>query len=229
MLSCKSNKELNAPDGENVQIMLKKGSCFGECPVYTFNIYEGGLCEFIGKMHTTKLGTYTKRIEKDVYKSLVSQFKEAEFENFEEMYQSDIPDLPLITIGFKTGKELKVVKGKRERPEVLHKLQFKLEKIAESNDGWTMIDDQVLEEKQGPKYDKSKIVLELKNGNQLSRWFNDMRVDHGIRILKKLDDDHDKWLISYNIKNYAPETIIGILREDSNVISADFLLLEESK
>ena len=224
--SCNTTKEISELNENDIVLSLKKSGCFGNCPVYTFNIYEGGYCEFIGKQNTNKIGTHSRQLEKDEYKALVKSFKESNFHDFQDMYESNIADLPLMTISYNDGKVLKTVKGKRERPEELHRLQFKLEKIAESKSGWTLINEDIKPEDKGPKYIKSQIILELKNGNQLSKWFNTMRIDHGIRILKRLDDSEGKWLVSYNVKNYSPEDMIGILRNDPNVLSADFNIEE---
>jgi hypothetical protein len=227
--SCKTTKEVSELTEDDIKLVLKKGSCFGECPVYTFNVYEGGYCEFIGKMNTNKIGTHSRQLEKGEYKTLIKEFKDSDFSTYKDMYESNIADLPLITMSYVEDGIMKTIKGKRERPEALHRLQFKLEKIAESKDGWVLLNEEVKEESKGPKFNKSQIVLELKHGSQLSRWFNDMRLQHGIRILKSLDDNEGKWLVSYNMNNYSPEDMIGILRNDPNVISADFALIEESK
>lgn len=223
-ISCKSTKPVSELTEDDIQITLRKGGCFGSCPVYSFNVYDGGYCTFIGEMNTEKIGTYSKQIEKEVYKELINSFEDADFHNFDDMYESNIPDLPLITMSYNNGKSVKTIKGKRERPTILHRLQFKLEKIAESDKSWTLISEKTVDENQGPKYNKAHIVLNLRHGSQLASWFNKMRKEHGVRILKKLSNDEDSWLISYNLSKYSPEEMLELLRNDPNVESAEFSL-----
>ncbi|MBT8230167.1 MAG: hypothetical protein KJO50_07890, partial [Bacteroidia bacterium] len=130
----------------------------------------------------------------------------------------------LITMTYNDGKSIKTVKGKRERPTILHRLQFKLEKIAETEDAWTLISEKTVEENKGPKYNKSHIILNLKHGSQLASWFNKMRKEHGVRILKRLSNNEESWLISYNQNKYSPEEMLELLRNDPNVASAEFSL-----
>ena len=227
--ACKTTKPVSELTDNDIVFTLRKGGCFGECPVYTYNIYDGGHSEFIGQMHTDKVGTHHKTLDKTVYKELVKAFKDAKFHEFDEFYESNIADLPLITMSFNNGKSLKTIKGKRERPTELHRLQFKLEQIAESSDGWSLIDEELQKQDTGPKYIKTQIVLKLKHGNQLAKWFNKMRTEHGIRILKRLSNDDDAWLVSYDTRRYAPEKMLEIFRNDPNVASADFNVEVENK
>lgn len=224
MIACKTVKPVSELTEDDIKMTLRKGGCFGDCPVYTFNVYDGGHAEFIGQMNTSKVGTWHKTIDKESYKDLSSSFKESQFHSFEDFYESNIVDLPLITMSYNDGKSTKTIKGKRERPTELHRLQFKLEKIAESDDGWVLIDEELTKQSEGPKFIKSQIILVLKHGNQLARWFNKMREEHGLRILKRLSSSDDAWLISYDTRKHNPDSMLEILRNDPNVKSADFNL-----
>ncbi|NNE25344.1 MAG: hypothetical protein HKN09_00745 [Saprospiraceae bacterium] len=227
--ACTTTKPVSELTDNDIVFTLQKGGCFGECPVYIYNIYNSGHSEFIGQMNTDKIGTHHKTLDKAVYKELVRSFKDANFHEFDDFYESNIADLPLITMSFHNSKTLKTIKGKRERPTELHRLQFKLEQIAESTEGWTLIDEDPTKQDTGPKYIKTQIVLKLKHGNQLAKWFNKMRTEHGIRILKRLSTDDDAWLVSYDTRRYAPERMLEIFRSDPNVASADFNVEAQNK
>ena len=224
LFACSTTKTPEELTTNDIRLSLKKEGCFGSCPVYTLNVYDGGYCEFIGLENCYKIGKHSLQLTKEKYKSLYAEFKSADLFQFQDYYESNIPDLPSITISYFEKDTSKTIVGKRERPEIIHKLQFLLEEIAESKTGWTVIDGSIEEKKE--VIDKSKIVIELKNGAQLSRWFNDYRQSHGIRIIKQLDNDYDKWLVSYNTNDYAPTEILEILKKDENVSSAEFLKVD---
>lgn len=224
LASCSGTKNLEEPDSDKLLISMKKESCFGDCPAYTFNLYDGGYCEFIGVSNTYKQGKHALTLSKEKFKEVKTAFKEADVFQYEDYYESNIPDLPTVVLSYHEGDRSKTITGKRERPDAVHKLQFRLEQIAESRTGWEIIDGSIKEEK--PEYDETQIELELVNGAQLSRWFDNARQNYGIRILKRLDASYDKWLISYNIKDYTPKEILGILNKDENVASASFRRLD---
>lgn len=224
IFSCKSTKDTTeSGDTGELQISLKKGGCFGKCPIYTFNIYKGGSCEFIGKKNTSKIGKYSLQLSKDRYKKIKEAFEESDYDKFDDTYESNIADLPTIIISYLTKGKMKTITGKRERPERVHKLQFLLEQISENDKGWTFIGelDEAQEEKQ-KEYIKSEIVLQIKEAGQLSRWFDNMRKTHSLRIIKPLSTDTNTWLVSYDKNKYLPNEILLILRNDENVASAEF-------
>ena len=219
-ISCSTTKNIDELTDQDIVIKMEKEGCFGKCPVYTLSIYKGGYTLFAGVENTYKLGTHSMLLSKDKYKELISEFKQADLFQFEDYYETKIPDLPTVKIFYREKDKEKTIVGKRERPSEVHKLQFLLEQIAESRDAWKVIDGTVEDKKE--KIDHSKIVIQLKDGAQLSRWFNNVRENYGIRILKKLDNSYDKWIVSYNMQDYRPDEILEILKNDPNVSSAEF-------
>jgi len=229
LVSCKTTKDATKTvDLNNVStskdaivFSLMKGACFGTCPVYTLKIYNNRYVEYIGKENTERLGTYGKMLDKSSYKSLVGAFDEADFYSFQNVYESNIADLPQIIISYTKDGMTKTVAGKRERPEALHKLQFQLEKIVESNDGWELISHAKGPEKE-EKIDKSKIIVDIAKGSQLSRWFSTLKDKFGVQILQKLSDNSDSWLIGINPKLHNPDDVLLYLNSDPVVKAARF-------
>lgn len=232
-LGCKTTKDTvievetvvaldNNVTPDDIVFSLKKGGCYGSCPVYTLRIYKNLYTEFIGKKHTNKIGAFGKMISRTEYDALVKKFEDSDFFSFQEVYKSDIADLPLATISYQKGELKKTVVGKMERPEPVHKLQFALESIAEDKNGWEKLRNSVTEDPEDPKFDQAKIIVEIAVGNELARWFTKMRKEYGVQILKSLADNNDTWLISYNTKEYTPESIMAILENDPVVKSARF-------
>jgi len=208
-------------DPEDIVFALKKGGCYGKCPVYTLRIYNNKYAEYTGKKDTDKLGIHGMMITSATYKALQKQFDEAEFFGFEDIYPSDIADLPSATITYQKDGLKKSVKGKRERPEALHKLQFGLEKIADAK-GWQLVKstEQMIAER--PRIDKSKIVVKIAKGSEMARWFTKMRQEYGMQLLESLTPNNDTWLVQINPKDHNPDKFLELLRIDPVVGSAEY-------
>lgn len=230
---CKTAKEASSQDDkalaldnkvtpDDIVFTLKKGGCYGSCPVYTMRIYNNMYTEFIGKSHTNKIGTHAKMLTKSEYEDLTNKFDSADFFSFDEVYESEIADLPSATITYQKGQLRKSVSGKMERPEAVHKLQFAMEAIAESATGWQLLRNSVTEDPEDPKFDQAKVIVEIARANELARWFTTMRKEYGVQILKSLTGNNDTWLISYDTKEYTPEKFMEILNNDPVVKSAKF-------
>jgi hypothetical protein len=108
-----------------------------------------------------------------------------------------------------------------ERPQRVRDLEDKLAQLAESDDNWTLIK---ASENLNPneRIIKDEIIITTKGGPQLARWFDKMRVDHGIRIVKRLSASSGTWLVSYNTKEYSGEDMLKILRSDDFIRAAEF-------
>jgi len=231
IISCKSKKEIASevtPVQESVAevssdplIAFSKGACFGKCPVYSLTISQGGDMVYEGKRHTEKMGKHTKKLDLESTNELIALFEEYKFMQLKDLYESSVADLPSATISYTKDGVTKTVVGKMERPERVLNLQKKLELIANSNQGWTLIEaskNNIPEE----KLIKNQIIISTKGGPQLAKWFDKMRVNHGIRIVKRLSAATDSWLISYNTKEYEPEDMLHLIRSNDFVTSAEF-------
>ena len=234
--ACNSSKQLSSTEPEKVEkkemddsdlkFFLSKSACFGKCPVFDLNIYNNRYVEFIGKQNTSKLGTHALNLDKDTYKNLVSAFDKANFVGLQDHYESNIPDLPSVTMSYRKGSKLKTITGKRERPESVHKLQFLLEQIIEMP-GWTFLSDETSKKRE--VVDKSKIVVNIARGSQLSRWFASMKNKFGMQILQKLSDNSDSWLVGINPRVHNPDEVLEYLNNDPVVKDASFnVTLEEN-
>ena len=232
IISCGSKKEIaNTEKPEEAEspvisiedpiIVMSKGACFGTCPVYTISISDTGEMLFEGKRNTKKLGKYSKKLDLVSLKNLLGKFEEYKFMELDDFYESKISDTPSISISYTNSDTTKTVIGKSERPQRVHRIQKEIELIAESNDGWTLVEaskNAIPED----KLIKSQIIIETKGGPRLAKWFDKMRVDHGIRIVKRLSAANDTWLISYDTKDYSPEAMLDILRKNDFIVSAEF-------
>ena len=225
MTSCGSGKyATKAKDGE-VEMSLKKGMCFGKCPVYNLKVMKGGMAEISAQKHVQgKKGLYRKKLDKNAYNDLLKTFKESNFTQFPADYKSNIPDLPLVTIGYVVEDTLALVRGKEERPSSLMQLQYKLEKLAQS-EGWDLIEEytrpDVKVEEEKPTYILSEIIILPSPGTMLPKWFKSYE-EYGLRVLKRLTPNQNYWLITYDEGKVKPEKILTMLKADDAISEAEF-------
>ena len=139
MTSCGAGKYATKAQEGEVEMSLNKGMCFGKCPVYSIKVMKGGSVELSARKFVEgKKGLYRKKLDKSSYKDLLKVFKESNYTQFLAEYASNIPDLPMVTIGYVAVDTLALVRGKEERPSALMQLQYKMERLAQS-EGWDLI------------------------------------------------------------------------------------------
>lgn len=229
-VSCKTSKKVvtDPEDLKNVKVgpddlvfKLKKGGCFGTCPVYEFRIYDNKYAEFVGIKHVEKMGTWGKFISEASFDKLKKAFDDGQFTSLEDLYKSNIADMATIRISYHTKDMKKTVTGSRERPEVVHKIQFQMEQIAETDAGWVKLSDETGQAKE-PTVDRTQIIVDIARGNELARWFDEMKNKFSMQILKRLSNNSDSWLVTYDTKDHKPDEVLKYLQSDPVVKSASF-------
>jgi len=227
--SCKTKQPTvtnSTVQGEELYF-LSKGPCFGRCPVFSMTVYDNGLAKYKGTNFTKMLGTYEKTITAEEMAQLAQLFKASEFAAFDTRYESLLPDLPLVKVGYADGDSMRIVMGKETRPASLVTLQNALDNIA-NQDNWTMIeplqvDDAPAEDMIVDNLDKAHIIIKHKSGTQIPMWFNDARGAYGIRIVDQVADQPGAWLITYTTSKFSPEEVMEALQSDPVITSAEFL------
>ncbi len=205
---------------------LSKGACFGKCPVYTMTIHNDGIAEFKGAKFTKLLGTYRKSITKDQMAELDRLFTASDFLSFQTNYESLLPDLQLVKVGYAASDSMTLVIGKEDRPAELMTLQYALENIV-NEDGWELIEALPMMGEEEPivshdgKYDKSKLIIKHKPGTAVPQWFNEMRESYGLRIVDKVAETNG-WLVTYRTADHTPEEIMKVLESDEAISTVEF-------
>jgi len=130
----------------------------------------------------------------------------------------------MITIGYMAEDTLAFVRGKEERPSSLMQLQYKLEKLAQS-EGWDLIEEYAREEdhrdEDKPVYILSEIIIKPKLGTMLPRWFKSYD-EFGLRVLKRITPNQNYWLVTYDEGKVKPEKMLTMLQADDAIEEAEF-------
>ena len=82
LTSCSGIKMLSDQSKASPKVVMSKGACFGECPVYTFTVYNSGLMKFNGVRYTKMDGKYEKQLTEPEYIALVKKIDKTNLFNF---------------------------------------------------------------------------------------------------------------------------------------------------
>lgn len=222
-ISCNNALQNNNYKDNDLRFSLKKGACFGQCPVFELKIYHNRYSVLIGEMNSDKIGQYDKTLSKEDFTKIEKAFKSLDFDSFPDQFKSNIQDLPLIEIGYHNGKEFRIVAGKEDRPEDLMQVQFLLEKVVDNKE-WNFVKslDEINKDKAPePVFIYNEIIIEPKKGLLLPKWIESYN-KYGVRIINKVAPTLDYYLIGFDSKKIAPKDFIELLYKDSDIKSAEF-------
>ena len=97
-------------------------------------IFKSGKVIYEGTKNVEKTGNFTKTIDVKTIDSLINEFENAAFCNFENEYTSRKRDLPTTYVGYRCNDSIKTVRDYDLAPKELKVLEKLLENIAKSND-----------------------------------------------------------------------------------------------
>lgn len=226
IISCGSSKLLMS---DNLEFTLRKGGCFGSCPVYEMRIDNMGKVHYDGIRFTDKAGKHIMQLTKDDLKALTAAFEAADIQKFKDDYRSNIPDLPLITISYTNGQKSKTIKGKTERPQEVHDLQALLSEIAD-RDGYILVEEpkeEVVEEEdqEDDKEDNvidGEFIVKFKkdNGFRIPKWLKNYS-QYQLHVKNPLDAERTTWVVQHNKAIISSDEMLAILKADDALESVE--------
>jgi len=122
-------------------IGLKRGACYGQCPVFEINFFSDGVVTYEGKQHVEKIGLYESTMDKNEIARLLVEARNINIFDLSDVYPADkqfINDLPTHQLFVQEGNRSKKIKDNYGAPSELKAFEEMLER---SVDGltWTKI------------------------------------------------------------------------------------------
>ncbi len=143
IISCKSQEELvtdTLSEEKKMIIQLKKTPCYGECPVFVFQVFDDYSTVYKGIRFTDKIGTFTGSLSKEEYDNIINKFEDASFLSLNKSYKREfIVDLPSIVL---TYNDYRIDIHKAVAPQNLKDIASDLEDLSNSLD-WNKISDTI--------------------------------------------------------------------------------------
>ncbi len=220
-LSCTPTLDLS--DDELAEVIeMEKTPCYQQCPVFKMTLYENGIVKYEGESYVDKEGLWSKKMNINDLRKLAKKFRDSNFFELEDVYRSEIPDQQTVTITFHDNGSSKTVIGKADgRPDIVLELQAQLDEIADSPEGWKEV---FTEENPNMLSDgtiTNEIVVQLVNGINVDDWINRYAQSEA-RLVESLSSSGRYWLITFNSSSIDPDLLLENIRNDPDVIGAEF-------
>lgn len=198
-------------------ISMSKGPCYGRCPVFTLTVYDNGIASYKGEMHTERLGTYVRKLEKGEMEKLLSEFKRANLWQYRDTYRGHIPDMQSVSITYHENGRQKTVAGKEIRPNAVKWLETQLDQLA-LTDGWILKEPAAAQ--QPDHLIPNQLLVELQGGTDPEEWASGYTAYQ--MSYRRFLPDTDFAIFSFDDSLISPEEMLGQVRMDEAVLSAEF-------
>ncbi|HYZ00691.1 MAG TPA: DUF6438 domain-containing protein [Candidatus Binatia bacterium] len=91
-------------------VTLRRGACFGTCPVYQVRLDSDGTVTWEGERFVERLGRYSGQIDVDDFSRLAGFIRRANFFEWEPEYAGNVTDLPDYDLTVAAGGQVKTVR-----------------------------------------------------------------------------------------------------------------------
>lgn len=200
-------------------VELKKGPCFGSCPVFEMIIYEGGWVSYEGERFTNRIGMHMKQIDVETFKDVMRAFEDADVWQYQNIYKAQIPDMATVTVVYHKDGNTKSIKGKDGRPAKIVELGKMLDQIAQSS-GWERYSGTA--DQDVPKGSISnEIIVNLARDVDPAVWIIQFSRQE-MNIVKRISPSSPYWLVRFNTNAMDPNEMLERVRRDPYVLSAEF-------
>lgn len=205
--------DMNAGTGK-IFASMRKTPCFGRCPVYTLNIFDNGRVEFRGGMNTDKQGVYSKTLPIDSFNRITQAIITTDLWQYEDFYNSDLPDLPKTIITHYRADSSKAISGDHLRPKAILQLEKMLKNVASSGE-WT-------QEEMNVPYNtiKGEIIVDLLPGVEVESLEKAFEAQ-GLVRKKQMNPNGNLWLFSYDEEKVSLGRLCVLLKNHEGVKMVD--------
>ena len=119
----------------DVLITIKRLACFGDCPIYSAQIYTDGTVVYVGEEYVKTTGERRHKISKESIEALIKEFEKIDYWSLKDEYRTDeqgnsVTDQPTtITSICLNGKKKRVV-NYYLAPKKLDALEDRIDSLA---------------------------------------------------------------------------------------------------
>ena len=106
---CKNTPQKSSSIVNEPMFYLKTTECMGSCPVFTFTVFDGGLCSYQGIDNVDKLGTYSSELSLEQVDELKNKLSTLDFFNLEVKNNMLVKDLPSQYLYYNDGENEKTI------------------------------------------------------------------------------------------------------------------------
>jgi len=108
---------------------MEKTMCFGQCPVYVFNIYKSGFATLDSRRNFEFIGMNKGRVSAEYMMRIVQSATNTGYFSYEHVYDAPVTDLPSITTILDCAEGKQWVYNRMHAPDNLHAFESEAEMI----------------------------------------------------------------------------------------------------
>ena len=118
-----------------ILITIERQGCFGDCPVYSAEIFTDGTVIYKGKYWVKVEGEKQYKITEDKLEKLIKEFQRINYFSLKNKYEEDefgvsVTDQPTTITSIKLNDKKKKIVNYYGAPEELDQLEDKIDKIS---------------------------------------------------------------------------------------------------
>ncbi len=208
-----SENKPDQPDNpdEAAVIRLYKGSCYGQCPAYTLELYRDGRV-----VMTPRRFVPVDSAVSAVWPvgEIIRQFDAAGLELLNDEYMRPVADIPSFRLKY-LDKE---IRWNSQQPAILHNLVALLDEYT-VNEGW-LEPENAFRIKADYLIEK-ELIIQLKPGTDMAIWL-ETYMDVGLHVIREIVKGGEYILVGYDQSVVDPDELLQRVREDGQVVLASF-------
>ena len=101
---------------DSLVLSIERTPCFGACKAYRLHVYRSGYATYEGRVNVEKVGMHDARIGRDTLDAILREAERIGFFALNDVYDSQVTDLPSTTIYVALDKRDKRVLGRVGTP-----------------------------------------------------------------------------------------------------------------
>jgi len=114
---------------DTLYLTIRKTPCYGQCPIYTADIYNSGFVVYEGERFVENVGSYTGRLSPDALKSIRHLARTVNYFGFEDEYDSPVTDFPTTYTTMHFNGQRKTIKNRVGGPDELKEFENHVHKV----------------------------------------------------------------------------------------------------
>jgi len=225
--ACSSNKNTTKTDTAQAEVTdtstdktllltVKRGACYGTCPIYDISIYSNGDMEYNGIRFVEMLGPHKLSLKADQLKQLNNTMGAIDWKSYPDKIPSMIADLPGSTLINHSLNPEKSIWWNTDAPSELTDLRDLVGTYI-TNPTW-----EVDKKAEIPAYAKAdELLIKFKENVDVNAFTKGFE-KYGLTIKEQLIPNMPIWLFTYDDSQIAPYEMLNKINKSNQVDTAEF-------
>lgn len=211
LFGCKTQKMSMASQKDGPVVEMYRGACFGHCPVYLLSYYSDGTILYEGHRFTERNGIYLRQATESEKTAITQNLANLQWQNYEEYYESQIPDLPVTSLSHKG----RTTKFKENAPLELNVMGSLLKKIADEGDWQKLVSYQ-----NDDQFKSRQLTVKLADVTA-QKVIDDLQIEE-LQAKKQVSAHMNTWLIGFDPQKISPGQVYLALQSHPKVEMVEF-------